>query len=243
MKPLLLFLLSVLFTLPLFSQDTLNRTDASGMKQGYWIKKTPDGKKIYEGRFRDGHPVGEFRYFYETGVTKAVSRFSDDGRTANSVMYFTNGGKMAEGTYVDEKREGVWKFYSEADGILLSEENFVKGKKEGISKTFYAGKGIAELSNWKNGMHDGLWEQYYSDGKVKFRCTYREDRKEGPVAAFSPAGKTIMTGQYLAGSPDGLWLYYDDLGNIARRETYLKGYLITKEGELDKEMEVPMKKE
>ena len=140
-----LFLSTVILT---YSQDTINITDASGKKQGFWRKMDKEGKKIYEGHFRDDRPVGEFKYFYPEGNLKAISIILEDGNRTRTTTYFKNGRKMAEGEYVNEKKEGLWRFFSEYDGVLVSEENYLNGKKDGISKTFYGGDGIAEIL-WK----------------------------------------------------------------------------------------------
>ena len=51
------FILLYFFTPVLMAQDTLNRTDAGGLKQGYWRKIDSAGMTIYTGRFIDGKPA------------------------------------------------------------------------------------------------------------------------------------------------------------------------------------------
>jgi hypothetical protein len=46
------------------SQTSLNVTDKQGKKQGHWIKKNPDKSIIYDGYFKDDHPVGELKRYY-----------------------------------------------------------------------------------------------------------------------------------------------------------------------------------
>ena len=137
MKPALLFCLIFFTSLAIFGQDTINKTDAGGKKQGFWIKKDKDGKKIYEGQFNNDIPYGTFKYYYPDGALKAVSVLSDNGRCSRTTTFFKNGRKMAEGKYIDEKRDSTWKFYTEFDNIMVSEEFYKDGKKDGISKTFY----------------------------------------------------------------------------------------------------------
>jgi antitoxin component YwqK of YwqJK toxin-antitoxin module len=229
MKGSAFFLL--LFFLPsvLPAQDTLNRTDRDGKKQGFWQKTDSAGKKIYEGQFRDGIPYGEFRYYYPNGKVKAVSVISGNGKNARTVTFFPGGRKMAEGIYREEKRDSTWRFYSEYDGSLLSEENYKEGKKDGISRTYYGGDGIAELTGWKDGMQEGPWEQYYSDGKLKLKGNYREGLRDGPVTTYFTSGKLLMEGQYVAGNADGTWTYYDETGIPEKREHYQSGSLIRTE--------------
>jgi antitoxin component YwqK of YwqJK toxin-antitoxin module len=132
MKPSLLFCLIFFTSIAVFGQDTINKTDVQGKKQGYWIKKDKEGKKIYEGHFIHDRPIGEFRYYYPDGELKAVSLLSDNGKRSRTTTCFKNGKKMAEGLYVNEIRDSTWKFYSEFDNSLVSEEFYKDGKKEGF---------------------------------------------------------------------------------------------------------------
>ena len=86
----------------------MNRKDAAGRKQGYWRKTDKSGMTLYEGNFRNDVPYGEFRYYYPTGQLKAVSQISDSGTRSLTVAYFINGKKMAEGLFINEKRDSLW---------------------------------------------------------------------------------------------------------------------------------------
>src|ERR1051326_3561982 len=120
----------------LFAQPSvLNQTDKDGKKQGHWIKKEENGKIIYEGNFKDNHPIGEFKYYYDDGQLKTVSVFSNDGKVCRSKHYFSGNILMAEGKYVNEKRDSIWKFYSARDTIF-SIETYKNGKKDGLEKSF-----------------------------------------------------------------------------------------------------------
>ena len=226
MNRLLIFLITILISITGSAQDTVNRKDASGRKQGYWTKSDSAGKKIYEGHFRNDLPSGTFKYYYPNGTVKAVSVFSGDGKSTTTTTYFSSGKKNAEGAFVNEKREGLWRFYSEFDATLVSEELYKNGKKDGVEKTFFHGKGVAEVITWKNGIREGLWEQYFDDGVVKLRCSYKNDLKEGPITVYYPTGQKFNTGQYLNGFPDGTWLTYDLDGKITVTDVYDRGILV-----------------
>jgi len=226
MRFLLFFYLLILAIFTGYGQDTINRLDANGKKQGYWCKKDKSGKKIYEGRFADNIPYGEFKYYYPEGSLKAISVISGKGTYAHATTYFRNGKKNAEGNYLNEKRDSTWRFYSEVDATLVSEEFYKEGKKEGKSINYYPGEGKAEMITWKNGIKEGPWETYFPDGKLKLKCAYRNDQKNGPLQAFFPSGRIMLSGQYLNGNALGTWIYYKEKGGIIRQEMYDKGRLV-----------------
>lgn len=211
------------------AQDTLNQNDSQGRKQGFWVRKDSLGRKVYEGRFLNGKPVGEFRYYYPTGQLKTVSQLRDEGRIAKTVTLFPNGKKMASGRYLNEKKDSTWQFFREEDGLLVSEENYREGKRNGIAYTYYPGGKVSEMVTWVEGVRTGPWEQYYSDGKTRLKGAYTKDEKNGPFYTFYPSGSAMMAGAYASGRMDGLWIYYDEKGKIQKRESYSKGALLKRE--------------
>ncbi len=243
MKQFIFLVLIVMVPFYGFSQETLNKKDAEGRRQGQWIKKDSAGRKIYEGQFKDNIPQGTFKYYYPGGSLKAVSVFTEDGKTSNTTTYSPNGKKNAEGSYLNQKREGLWRFYSDFDERLISEETYTAGKKNGPSKTYFAGKTLVEVITWKDGMKEGSWTQYFDDGTVKLQGSYKNDLKDGPITVFYPTGQKFNIGQYKNGYPDGKWLTYDLDGKLISTDIYDNGVLIKtdkKPKPAEKEIEVKM---
>jgi antitoxin component YwqK of YwqJK toxin-antitoxin module len=222
---IVLFLSGNLFTQ---AQDTLNRLDGKGRKQGYWRKSDSLGHKIYEGRFRDGIPEGEFRYFYPNGKLKTVSLVSQQGSKAQTTSWYSNGKLMATGCYLQEKKDSIWKFYNETDGTLVSEEHYTAGIRNGKSVTYFQDGLAAEVITWKNGVRNGPWEQHYSDGKIKVKSAYLNNEKNGSFVTYYASGQVMMSGAYASGRMDGTWTYYNNKGAVTKTEQYSSGVLLMK---------------
>ncbi len=224
-RPLLLFF--ILFsTLLSYGQDSINKTDHGGRRQGNWIKRDKEGHKLYDGQFSDGVPYGIFRYYYPNGKVKAISVMSENGKLARTVSFSVNGRKIAEGNFRNEKKDSIWNYFSELDGVLLSCESYLEGEKIGRSATFYPNGNIAELINFSSGKKAGEWIQYYDDGRVRFQGYYAADEKEGQFKAYYPDGKLSISGAYKAGHKDGTWTFYDEKGGIINSEKYWEGAVI-----------------
>ena len=206
--------------------DSLNYTDPSGRKQGRWKKHDKDGHALYDGQFKDGVPSGTFRYYYTDGKLKAIAVMSDDGQTARTVSYANNDRKIAEGNYRNEKKDSTWKYYSDYDGALLSEENYTLGVKNGVFLTFYPNGKMAERINYRDGQKDGEWIQYFNDGNLKFEGSYSHGEQEGPFIGYYPGQKIQFSGAYKAGRKDGAWIFYEENGAVKRSETFSEGALV-----------------
>jgi antitoxin component YwqK of YwqJK toxin-antitoxin module len=226
MKQFVYFILVILIPFIGYSQGTLNKKDAAGRRQGQWIKLDSTGHKVYEGQFKDNIPQGTFKYYFKNGSVKAISVFSADGKTTITTIYFPTGKKNAEGKYVNEKREGLWRFFSEYDESLVSEETYSDGKKNGVARNYFAGKNVLEEITWKDGMKDGKWVQYFDDGTIKLQGSYKDDFKEGPMTVNYPTGQKFNVGQYKKGYPDGIWLTYDVDGKLISTDVYENGVLV-----------------
>ncbi|MEI7895704.1 MAG: toxin-antitoxin system YwqK family antitoxin [bacterium] len=230
------FFLLLAFTVSGFGQDTVNITDSRGHRQGFWRKNDSSGHVIYEGHFRDGVPSGVFRYFYPDGKLKTLSTLSNQGKRAVTVSYFPNGTKMAEGNYLDEKKDSTWQFFSEYSGALVSRETYLSGQIHGFSKVFYEEGGLSEQQEYKNGAKDGPWEQHYPDGKPKLLGTYKDGKLNGLLKTLYKSGQIMYTGIYVDGYKDKTWLYYNEKGAVTKKEIYRGGKLI----KVDPEVKEPL---
>lgn len=209
-------------------QEPLNQVDKAGKKQGHWIKKDEHGKPVYEGHFKDNRPYGEFKYFYDTGEIQTVSVFSAGGTVCRTKHYFPGNILMAEGKYLNEKRDSVWKFYN-APNSLVSQESFKNGRKDGLEKNFDVKGKLTEEKNWKDSTLHGPWKKFYEDGTVQQEGTYNAGVLEGPMKFFYPGNIPAVVGQYQHSLKTGKWTYYDRTGkSIIMIENYylsdLHGY-------------------
>lgn len=220
-KAALSSLLFILASVLLFAQPaSLNQLDKNGKKQGHWIKKDEHDRPVYEGFFKNDKPVGEFKDFYDTGELQTVSWFSKNGSVCMTKHYFPGNILMAEGKYVNEKKDSTWKFY-DAPNALVSEESYKNGKKDGVEKNYHQNGMLTEEKTWKDSILNGPWKQYYDDGSIKTEGTYNSGFLEGEIKYYYP-GKIISTvGHYQHSIKHGKWIYYDRRGLvIVGRENY-----------------------
>ncbi len=219
------------------AQEAPNRTDATGKKQGHWIKYDADHKKIYDGNFVDNIPIGKFIYFYDTGIPWSISVFSHNGKQTHSQMFDAGGKLIGEGNYLNEKKDSTWKFYS-AEGNLLSDEIYTNGLKNGSSRVYYANETISEEKIWQNGSLNGSVKKYFENGQLKYSGNYINNKLDGNVVFYYPSGKIDAKGLYKNDLKEGSWKYYNEDGTLKRTDIYIDGKMtgtdkdiITKEQE------------
>jgi antitoxin component YwqK of YwqJK toxin-antitoxin module len=212
----------------------LNRTDQTGKKQGHWIKKYPNTNIMYDGFFKDNHPVGEFRRYNQDNTLKSLLVYSEDGKEAIASIYHPNGYIASKGKYINQLREGIWQFFSiTTDGYIISEENYTKNLKNGVSYTYYPDKKVAEKLNYINNIKHGEWIQYYPDGSVLLKTSFLNGKMNGKFEVWFENGKLEFSGKYKNDARDGQWLIYNKDGSIKYKIDYLAGVTKDRQMEID----------
>jgi antitoxin component YwqK of YwqJK toxin-antitoxin module len=195
-------------TSQVFCQE-LNKLDNLGRKQGTWQKADENGKIKYKGQFKDNVPEGRFEYFYPSGKTKAISNFTDAGRTTRTEVFNENGTLKAKGKYLQEKRDSIWLFYNDS-GKLVRSETYFKNLLNGASKTYYAKGNLCELTHWTDSIKNGEWKQYFENGSLKSEGLYVNNMLEGKVTNYHSNGKKSGSGKFKGGIKNGWWTYFDE---------------------------------
>ena len=218
-------LFSILFTATMAqSEQFINKTDNTGKKQGHWIKKYPDGNIMYDGFFRNDKPVGEFRRYYEDKTLKSLLVFSDNSTEALATLYYQNGFVASRGKYVNQLKEGKWQFFSVLNkGVLISEENYLNDKKNGLCRKFYPDSRVAEALNFHDDIKNGEWLNYHPNGSLNFRTNYSNGKLNGNFEAFFADSKPEVTGKYKDDLREGVWIIYNKDGSQRFKTEYSAG--------------------
>lgn len=188
----------------------MNRVDEQGKKQGLWEKRYPDGNLRYRGHFMDDKPTGIFKNYYdESDSLEVIRAFSDSGQVCYAHFFYSTGALWAEGKYVNEKRDSIWKFYDDVQRLVLKSQ-YVNGKKEGKSVIFYPDGNTLEVKTWVNDSEQGPFQQYFDEGGLKEEGTYVRGRLEDTLYLYDLNGDIAIKGKYANDMKEGTWLYYKD---------------------------------
>ncbi len=199
-------------TLVFGQNDTLNQVDNMGLKQGFWVKKYPNGKTLYEGQFKDGKPVGIMKRYYESGELRAKMFYPENSEYINTTFFYDDGEIAAEGRYYQEKKDSLWKYYSFYTGTITSTEVYNKGVKNGIEKKYYPNGQVSEETEWVNNAKHGIWNQYFDDGVKKLKTSYSFNNMNGSYTLYWPNGNIFILGHYVDNKRHGNWTFFTEEG-------------------------------
>lgn len=201
--------------------QSVNRTDADGRRQGKWNAYYQNGQLRYEGQFKDGRCHGEFKYYDEDGNLQATNEFDQTGEKALNKTYSPNGRMIATGYYLNQHKDGEWRYYSKDDGILLLVENNKDGQVDGWSKMYNPETGkLAEETFFVNGQREGECRKYYDTGILLMECQYHNNLLNGPAKVYYSNSSIKEEGSYVGGEKSGKWKTYNEDGDLVSTDEF-----------------------
>lgn len=123
---------------------------------------------------------------------------------------------MSEETFVDDRREGIAKYYN-VNGALHKEIPFKDGREEGrgyeygndgrIVVFLQYGAGLLRKREDINqldamGLRQGPWKEFHSNGKVKWEGNFIDDQRQGLFKEYDAQGSLKDLVKYDAGVVD-----------------------------------------
>ncbi|GAA4777023.1 MULTISPECIES: toxin-antitoxin system YwqK family antitoxin [Flavobacterium] len=213
-------LILFVFTLTLvgYSQEKINQSNAKGERHGLW-KGIYDDSKLprYEGNFVNGKEQGVFTYYANSDKKIVMATRNFDGKGGAYTIFFDEkGNKVSEGNVINKLREGIWKYYHKGANTIMTTENYIKDKIEGVRKVFYTNGVLGEEVMYKNNLKHGISKKYNKEGKLIEESVFAQDLLQGPYKVYDESGNLIVVGKYNSDKKKGIWKYYDK-GKLVRQ--------------------------
>jgi len=144
--------------------------------------------------------AGVWKYYYLNGQLKEKGLYSNGLKHANWKQWYENGEKKLEGNYKKNKKNGYWTFWyddgnKKAKGSFLNDE--LNGQwtrwyewvwkysadytrdNENPQNTLYIDGQISVIENWKEGLENGIWTWWNTNGYIDSTGSYNLGMKNG----------------------------------------------------------------
>jgi len=154
------------------------------------------------------------------------------------------GNLIAKFEMKDELKHGKYIGYH-PDGSIFEESTYIDGKVHGIRSLFYEGnKKIKTTEKYVNGIMDGLFEEYHTNGQVAFTGLFVNDAMQGIWKKYNESGQLLEEVTFKDSEENGPFKEYHTNGQLAAEGGYLNGdnehgplQIYNEQGELVKKME------
>lgn len=152
-------------------------------------------------------------YYYRVGRRDSLERWDGPVRE-----YFSNGNLKMKGRYRQNKRDGIFLFYSEKQAYTEA-GRFINDKRFGKWETYHSNGRIASESFYNDSyflksMWDSLGNQLVVDGN-------------GREIQYFPNGVVATEGEYRHGRKEGYWYGRYSNGEIHYEEHFSNGRLVS----------------
>ena len=152
---------------------------------------------------------------------KATNEFDKTGEKALNKTYALNGRVIATGYYLNQKKDGEWKYYDANSGQLSLVEDNKEGKVNGWSRLYNPQNGmLAEETQFVEGQPEGQCRKYSDTGVLIMECIYHNGLLDGPTKTYYPSKALKEEGQYAKGQKSGVWKTYNEDGEVIAEESY-----------------------
>jgi antitoxin component YwqK of YwqJK toxin-antitoxin module len=169
-----------------------------------------------------------------------VNQKSADGKKQGKWIYlgkdrpeegYPANGKIEEGPYVDDRKEGTWiKYHNDGVTPKLKGE-FHNNRPDGEYVKLYPNGKVKEAGTFSKNLYKDSLKRFHENGVVEYEAKFNETGKEqGKVKYYYPNGQVEFEYESSNGVPTGKAvryfengdikeiLFYDESGSVAKRE-------------------------
>ena len=221
-------------------------TMRDGKADGYWKNYYKNGQVKIEGNRKNFQLDSVWKFYSEKGkITKSVN-YLDGKKNGYTFNYDTNQRVSSKEAFVNDIKQGYsFVYYPSGKTKLMTP--YLKGKPDGIAYEYsedsviisimkYQGGVLASVDRLnrkdENGKKQGVWKEFYEDGKVKEEKKFKDDVIDGYVKTYDKKGNLTNTekfnnGKQVKNAPELAKLdvykdYYDD-GTMKYEGGYING--------------------
>lgn len=191
--------------------------------------------------FTQSSIVGEYRFYYPSGVLLEVGHRGEKGFLNGEVKHYREDGTL-KGVYQyqHEKLQGKQKEFF-TNGKLSRVETREQGKKLGLSQRYFENGQLRSQYIYGVEGIEGQGKQFYDDGTLQSEGEYRRGKRHGLSRFYNRQGKLAYTTSYNLGKRQGEEKKYFADGALHSVAEYQGGVKVGKEmlyyqnGQLQKE--------
>ena len=190
------------------------------LKNGPYISYSQDGK-IFEKGIIENHQIGdEWTKYFDNGKIDLTKKLVNG--TGWNYWYYRNGQISDQIYHLNGKTNGELKIWFE-NGQIREISNWKKGIQEGMYEVYYENGQLEEKVNWINGKRNGKLERWYKNGQKEQEIFFKNGQEDGDVLQWHQNGKTKAILKYISGKPDGKVTTYFENGQIKAEGFYKDG--------------------
>ena len=187
---------------------------------GEYRSYSENGTLVWRGRVENGLKVGSWETFHTNGKRK------EEGRYEGKIYKIQNSWDQ-EGLLQVVKGEGEYITYYENSSQVHEKGQIKNGLREGYWVTYYDSSLLQQESNYIQGKLNGDSNSYYPNGTISVTGKFKNDGKEGEWKWFYESGQLHSSVNYINNKKEGAQIFWSEFGNKSKEEIYESNKLVS----------------
>jgi antitoxin component YwqK of YwqJK toxin-antitoxin module len=204
------------------------------LEEGEGFEYARNGRVITLLKYRDGY----------LKIAERINRIDNKGkRRGKWVTFHPNGFIHIEGTYMNDKKNGIFKTFDKRGDLLTLEkyrdDRLVVDSEESVildlRNTYYPDGTVKSTGGYVDGMKEGTHRYYNKEGNIEAAEIYNRDEKtaegiinqkgdyQGLWKLYYETGELKAEGEFENSNRIGEWIIYHKNGEIEHRAKYVVG--------------------
>ncbi len=186
-----------------------------------------DEEAGFDSELENIEAAAEEIYFYEidSGNFKIVLNAKQMAKEGAVRLYHADSTTIkAEGRVVKGKIDGLWRSYYE-DGQIQSTITYKDGIADGVAFFYYDNEKQTtrvELT-FQEDKVTGVYREFYENGNRKAMLNFTEGQPDGTAEFYYDSGVIKIAGRYKNGAKEGKWKHYSETGELISKDKWKKG--------------------
>ena len=186
----------------------------NGKPDGYWKTYYPSGKLKSEGNRRDHQLDSLWKFYNEEGKVTVQFDYKAGKKNGPKRTYDPKEGFLiTEEIFVSDIKQGPTSYYYPG-GKLKATIPFDKGAENGQGYEYSEDGTIITIIDYKSGfvkkqekinrrdksnLKQGVWKEFYANGKLRSEGRYTNDLKDGYFKDYNEKGDLVSTTKFVNG--------------------------------------------
>lgn len=155
---------------------------------------------------------------------KGINQRSTDGKKQGKWIYLGKDrpeegypleGKIEEGVYEDDRKEGLWIKYHNDGKTPKLKGNYTNNRPSGHYVKYFANGKVKEVGNFVQNQYQDSLKRYHENGKLMYEAKYNASGKEhGTVRYYYPNGQLEFEFTSVNGTSTGKAVRYYENGDV-----------------------------
>ena len=181
-----------------------------------------NGQLIEKISYKEGLPMGEWKFVKEDGSTKKIERYEMGKKNEEWITYEENGDVYYQ-YWVQDSLISEYADLHYPNGQLIEKISYKEGKKNGKFTGYYESGQTKYIRTYKDDKLEGKYADYTESGQILLKQSYVNDLLDGASKEWYLNGKVKVKTSYTAGKLNGGFMSYDSLGRKETKGEYEMG--------------------